>query len=164
MTLTDFQEVRISLTTLESIHLNKSIKYKKERIKIFSIRVFCFNMWYYPMSKIWYSTLEMLSLHYILHVSCPVFVLWMVLQKSTKETIPRPFHSLFISVIPESWYITNICMGHWCWWYILAWLQVRGLLWPANVNELWVTNQNTLLWGHVLWLWGHGFWWWGLEF
>ncbi len=30
--------------------------------------------------------------------------------------------------------------------------------------SVWVTNQNTLWWGHVLWLWGHGFWWWGHEF
>ncbi len=29
---------------------------------------------------------------------------------------------------------------------------------------MWVTNQITLWWGHVLWLWGHGFWCWGHEF
>ncbi len=46
-----------------------------------------------------------------MRASCPVLVLWMVLQKSTKKTIPKPFHSLFISLKPEFWYITNICMG-----------------------------------------------------
>ncbi len=29
--------------------------------------------------------------------------------------------------------------------------------------SMWVTNQNTLWWGHVLWFWGHGCWWWGHE-
>ncbi len=105
----DFQGVRISHATLESIHLNKSISCK-ERIQIFT-SVFCFNMWCYPMSKIWLSTLEMLSLHYILHASCPVLVLWMVLQKSTKKAIPMPFHSWFISLIPESWYINIFVLG-----------------------------------------------------
>ncbi len=76
----------------------------------FTISVFCFNICYYPISKIWFSILEMLSLHYILHKSCPVLVLWLVLQKSTKKTIPRPFHSWFIFLIPENWYITNIYM------------------------------------------------------
>ncbi len=106
----DFQEIRISHATLESIHLNKSITCK-ERIQIITMSVLCFNMLYYPMSKIWIFTLEMLFLHYILHASCPLLVLWIVLQRSTKKTIPRPLHSWFISLMPEFWYITNICMG-----------------------------------------------------
>ncbi len=105
----DFQGVRISYATLESIDLNKSINCK-EKIQIFTMSVFCFNMWYYPLSKIWFSTLEM-SLHYIFHTSCPVLVLWMVLQMSTKKNIPMHFHSWFIPLIPESWYITSICKG-----------------------------------------------------
>ncbi len=120
----DFQGLRISHATLESIHLNKPINCK-ERIKIFTIGYFFFNIWYYPMSKISLSTLEMLSLHYILHASCPVLVLWMILQISTKKTILRPFHSSFISLILMSRYITSICMGPWCWWSMVARSQVR---------------------------------------
>ncbi len=115
----DFKGVRISIhVTLESIHLNKSINCK-ERINIFTISVFCFNMWYYPMSIIWFSTLEMLSLHHIMHESYPLLVIWMVLQKSTKKAIPMPFHSWCISLIPDSWYITSFygvidVDGPWC--------------------------------------------------
>ncbi len=99
---TDFQGVRISHATLESIHL-------KEKMKIFTISVFCFNMRNYPISKICFFILEMLSLHYILHASCPVLVLRIVLQVEQK-TFLMLFQSWFISLIPESWYITNICM------------------------------------------------------
>ncbi len=53
----DFQAIRISHATPESIHLNKSINHK-DRIQIITMNVFCFNMWYYSMSKIWFSTLE----------------------------------------------------------------------------------------------------------
>ncbi len=97
----DFQGIRISHATLESIHLNKSINCK-EPIKIFTIKVFCFNLWYYSISQIWFSTLEMLSLHYVMHASCPVLVLWVELQMSTKKTIPMSFHPWFISLISES--------------------------------------------------------------
>ncbi len=136
------------------------------------------------MSKIWFSTLEMLSLPYIMHASCPILVLWMILQKSTMKAIPMPFHSWFISLIPYSSYITSICMGHWCWWSMMSWSHVRKgpyiFLIPQIIStkmfmfqiyfdqlksmSMWVTNQNTLWWGHVLWLWGHGFWWGGHKF
>ncbi len=33
-----------------------------------------------------------------------------------------------------------------------------------KIMNMWVTNQNTLRWSHVLWLWSHGFWWWGHEY
>ncbi len=55
----DFQGVRISHTTLENIHLNKSLSSRRKQK--FPLSVFCFNMLYYPMSKILFSTLEMLS-------------------------------------------------------------------------------------------------------
>ncbi len=57
----------------------------------------------------------------------------------TKKTFLKPFHSWFISLIPESWYITHIWQDHWCWWSMVAW-------------------------SHVLWLWGHVFWWCSHEF
>ncbi len=127
----EFQGVRITryMYTLESIHLNKSINCK-QRIKIFTISVFYFNMLYYPISKIWFSTLEMLSLHYIMHTSCPILALRMESQTSTKKAITRPCHSWFISLIPDSWYTASICMGP------LVLLVHDGM----------VTSEN---WGHI---------------
>ncbi len=120
-----------------------------------------------------------MPLHYILHVSCYVLVLWILLQK---KTIPRPFHSWFISLIPESWHI---------YFFIYIYQYLYGaidfdsrmvtsknflkVLAPQNDKpqnyfdqlksiSMWVTNQKTLWWGQEVWLWSHGFWWWDHEF
>ncbi len=108
----DYRSSAMIHATLESIHLNKSINCK-ERIKIFEISVFCFNMWYYAMSKIWFSPLEMLSIHYIMHASCPILVLRMVLYKSQQR---KPFQGPF-------------SLG------LYPWYQIPDLLWPGKVHE-----------------------------
>ncbi len=120
----DFQRVRISHAILESIHLNKSINCK-ERIKIFTIGVFCFNMWYYVMLKIWFSTLEILSLHYILHASCPV----LIYESYYKSQQRKPFQGPFTPGL-YPWYqspdiLPIFAWGNWFWWSTVAWSQVR---------------------------------------
>ncbi len=53
--------------------------------------VFCFNMWYYPMWKTWFSALEMLCLHYILHALCPVLVFMNAIKKVNKKNHSKLF-------------------------------------------------------------------------
>ncbi len=120
----DFQGVRSSHATLESIHLNKSINCK-ERIKIFTIRVFCFNMWYYPMSKIWFSTLEILSLHYILHASCPVLVYEWYYNSQQRKPFQGPFTPVLYPWHQSPDILPIFVWDHWSWWSIFAWSQVR---------------------------------------
>ncbi len=78
--------------------------------------------------------LEKLSLDYILHASCPVLVLWIVLQKSIKKTIPIPFQSCFLSLIIESRYITDICIAP------LMLMVHGGMLTPKNGATYFTTS------------------------
>ncbi len=93
----------------------------------------------------------------------------------TKKTFLMPFHSWFISLILESWYSTNICMGPLMLMVHGGMVTAKKLLAPQNVKlqnyfdqlksmSMWATNHNTLWSGHVLWLWCHGFWWCSYEF
>ncbi len=64
--------------------------------------------------------------------------------------------------------ITNKKWGH-IFYYFLNVLAPHNIKLHNYVDQLismsmCITNQNTLWWGHELWLWGHVFGWWGHEF
>ncbi len=96
----DFQGVRII----------KSINYKV-RIKILHNKCILFqNVVLFNVKNMIFYTWNVVSrLYHACIMSCIGFKNG--ITNVNKEDIPRPFHSWFISMILDSWYITSICMG-----------------------------------------------------
>ncbi len=104
----DFQGVRISLATLESIHINQSIARR-----INNLHNKCILFQYVVLSNvknmIVYTWNVVSTLYPACIMSCISFVNG--ITQVNRENHSKAFHSWLISLIPESPHITNICMG-----------------------------------------------------